>query len=59
MGRSTDPMAVIDSKARVFGVQGLRVVDASSLPELVPGHPQAAIYALAEKIAEDIIAPLG
>jgi choline dehydrogenase len=48
-------MAVVDSKARVFGVQGLKVVDASSFPLLVPGHPQSTIYALAEKIADDII----
>ncbi|KAF1952272.1 alcohol oxidase [Byssothecium circinans] len=47
--------AVIDSKARVFGTRGLRVVDASAMPFLPPGHPQATIYALAEKIAEDII----
>jgi choline dehydrogenase len=55
MGKASDPMAVIDSKARVFGVHGLRVVDASSFPLLVPGHPQSTIYALAEKIADDII----
>jgi len=55
MGKSSDPMAVVDSKARVFGVQGLRVVDASAFPLLVPGHPQSTIYALAEKIAEDIM----
>lgn len=48
-------MAVVDSKARVFGTQGLRVVDASSLPMLAPGHPSATIYALAEKVAEDIM----
>jgi choline dehydrogenase-like flavoprotein len=55
MGKSSDPMAVVDSKARVFGVQGLRVVDASAFPLLVPGHPQSTIYALAEKIADDIM----
>lgn len=55
MGNSSDPMAVVDSKARVFGVQGLRVVDASAFPLLVPGHPQSTIYALAEKIASDIM----
>ncbi|KAL8676148.1 MAG: hypothetical protein Q9186_007302 [Xanthomendoza sp. 1 TL-2023] len=49
-----DKMAVVDSKGRVFGVQGLRVVDASVFPVLPPGHPQATVYALAEKIAEDI-----
>lgn len=55
MGKPNDPMAVVDSKARVFGVQGLRVVDASAFPLLIPGHPQSVVYALAEKIADDII----
>ncbi|PLB51003.1 putative GMC oxidoreductase [Aspergillus steynii IBT 23096] len=55
MGVPGDRMAVLDSRARVFGVQGLRVVDASSLPVLGPGHPQSTIYMLAEKIAADII----
>ncbi|CAD6565602.1 MAG: hypothetical protein ASARMPRED_007365 [Alectoria sarmentosa] len=58
MGRNNDSMAVIDSQARVFGVQGLRVVDASSLPFLPPGHPQSTIYALAFKIANDILVGL-
>lgn len=43
MGPSDDPMAVVDSKARVYGVNGLRVVDASSLPFLTPGHPQSVV----------------
>ena len=55
MGKVNDPMAVIDSQARVIGVKGLRVVDASSFPLLPPGHPQSTIYALAEKIADDIL----
>ena len=55
MGRKEDPMAVVDSKARVFGVENLRVVDASAFPLLPPGHPQSTIYALAEKIADSII----
>ena len=54
MGKADDPMAVVDTKARVFGVQNLRVVDASAFPFLPPGHPQATVYALAEKIADDI-----
>jgi choline dehydrogenase len=41
MGAADDPMAVVDSKARVLGVRGLRVVDASSFAMLPPGHPQA------------------
>lgn len=55
MGSSNDSMAVIDSQARVYGTQNLRVVDASSFPFLPPGHPQSTIYALAEKIAADIL----
>ncbi|PVH96860.1 GMC oxidoreductase [Periconia macrospinosa] len=54
MGKMDDPMAVVDSKARVIGVQGLRVVDASSMALLPPGHPMSTIYALAEKISDDI-----
>ncbi|ELR09834.1 hypothetical protein GMDG_04317 [Pseudogymnoascus destructans 20631-21] len=54
MGKKEDEMAVVDGKARVFGVRGLRVVDASSFALLPPGHPVSAIYALAEKIADDI-----
>ncbi|EPS31577.1 hypothetical protein PDE_06532 [Penicillium oxalicum 114-2] len=56
MGTRVDSMAVVDHRARVFGVEGLRVVDASAFPILPPGHPQSVVYMLAEKIAADIIA---
>ncbi|KAE8155150.1 hypothetical protein BDV25DRAFT_169304 [Aspergillus avenaceus] len=55
MGLANDPMAVVDSKARVFGVNGLRVVDASAFPLLPPGHPQSVVYMLAEKISDAIL----
>jgi choline dehydrogenase-like flavoprotein len=55
MGKEGDHMAVLDSKARVRGVKGLRVVDASAFPILPPGHPQSSVYMLAEKIADAII----
>ncbi|KAF1925621.1 GMC oxidoreductase [Didymella exigua CBS 183.55] len=54
MGKADDPDAVVDSKAKVIGVTGLRVVDASAFALLPPGHPQSTVYALAEKIADDI-----
>ena len=54
MGKKGDVNAVVDSQARVFGVQGLRVVDMSAAPFTPPGHPQATVYMLAEKIADDI-----
>ena len=55
MGTANDTMAVVSSKARVFGVENLRVVDISAFPFLPPGQPQATVYMLAEKIAEDVL----
>ncbi|KAK3690466.1 hypothetical protein B0T22DRAFT_463643 [Podospora appendiculata] len=55
MGKSAAAGAVVDWRAKVFGVDRLRVVDASVLPFAMPGHPQATIYALAEKIADCIL----
>ena len=54
MGTRNDSMAVLDSRSRVYEGQGLRVVDISAFPLLPPGHPQATVYMLAEKIADDI-----
>lgn len=50
-----DTMAVVDSKARVIGVENLRVVDASAFALSPPGHPQSTVYGFAEKIAGDMI----
>ena len=55
MGKAGDANAVVDSRARVFGVEGLRVVDMSAAPFTPPGHPQATVYMLAELIAADIL----
>ncbi|KAF2708328.1 GMC oxidoreductase [Pleomassaria siparia CBS 279.74] len=54
MGKQGDADAVVDSQARVFGVQRLRVVDISIFPLSIPGHPQASVYMVAEKIADII-----
>ena len=43
MGQENDSMAVVDSKARVFGVGKLRVVDASAFPFLPPAHPSSTV----------------
>lgn len=58
MGRPSDALAVVDPKMKVYGVRNLRVVDASSFPFLPPGHPQSTIYAVAEKIASEILQDL-
>jgi choline dehydrogenase len=52
MGPDTDPMAVLDNQCRVRGVEGLRVVDASSLPKVTSGNTAAPVYMLAERIAD-------
>ena len=36
-------MAVVDTRARVFGTKNLRVVDSSAFPLLPPGHPQSTV----------------
>ncbi|KAK4640614.1 hypothetical protein QC761_601080 [Podospora bellae-mahoneyi] len=55
MGKRDDRWAVVDKEAKVIGVDGLRVVDASSFALLPPGHPQSTVYVLAEKIAAEIL----
>lgn len=43
MGRANDARTVVDTHAKVVGVKGLRVVDASAFPLLPPGHPMATV----------------
>ncbi len=57
MGADDDPGAVLDSELRVRGVQGLRVVDASSFPTLTALNPVGTFLALAERAADLIRFP--
>ena len=52
MGDEADATAVVDAELRVHGVRGLRVVDASVMPDMVGGNINAAIVMIAEKIAD-------
>ncbi|MBV9631810.1 MAG: GMC family oxidoreductase N-terminal domain-containing protein [Xanthobacteraceae bacterium] len=59
IGPSTDPMAVLDSRFRVRGTEGLRVVDASVFPK-IPGHfIVAAVYMISEKAFDVIVEDAG
>ena len=48
----TDPLAVVDPQLRVHGLQGLRVADASILPRIIGGNPNAPVIMIAEKAAD-------
>lgn len=50
----TDDMAVVDGKARVHGIEGLRVVDASIMPDVVSGNLNVPTIMMAEKLADVI-----
>lgn len=54
MGPSSDPMAVVDNELRVYGINGLRVVDASVMPMVPSGNTAAPTMMIAEK-ANDFI----
>ena len=44
-----DPRAVVDSRLRVHGIQGLRVIDASVMPTLTTGNTNAPTIMIGEK----------
>ena len=56
IGRDDDPMAVLDTRCRVRGLRGLRVVDAGAMPQITSGNTNSPTLMMAERAAEWIIA---
>ncbi len=54
MGPATDAMAVVDQTGKVYGVNGLRVVDASIMPDCVRANTNATTMMIGERVADFI-----
>ncbi|HLI20917.1 MAG TPA: choline dehydrogenase [Stellaceae bacterium] len=54
MGVASDPDAVVDPECKVLGIDGLRVVDAAVMPDLVGANINATVIMIAEKMADII-----
>jgi choline dehydrogenase len=52
MGPESDPMAVVDQFCHVHGLEGLRVVDASVMPDLIRANTNATTMMIAERVAD-------
>jgi choline dehydrogenase len=55
MGPSSDTLAVVDQYGRVHGLEGLRVVDASIIPDVVRANTNATTIMIGECLADAIL----
>jgi choline dehydrogenase-like flavoprotein len=59
MGLASDPRAVVDARLRVHGLEGLRVIDASVMPDIVSGNTNTPTIMIAQKGADMLLADAG
>ena len=52
MGPASDPLAVVDQEGRVHGIDGLRVADASIMPDCVRANTNATTMMIGERMAD-------
>lgn len=55
MGRTDDPMAVVDPECRVIGIDGLRVADSSIFPRIPNGNLNGPSIMVGEKASDHIL----
>ena len=55
MGLPTDPIAVVDERLRVIGIERLRVIDASVMPTITSGNTNSPTMMIAEKGAAMVL----
>ena len=55
MGPDSDPMAVVDQYCRVRGVEGLRVADASIMPDVIRANTNATAIMIGERVADWVV----
>ena len=54
MGPPSDPLAVVDQYGRVYGVDGLRIIDASIMPDTVRANLNLTVIGMAERASDFI-----
>ena len=51
MGPASDSMAVVDQRGKVYGIEGLRVADASIMPDCIRANTNVTSMVIGERIA--------
>ena len=52
MGPDSDPMAVVDPYGKVYGIEGLRVADASIMPDCIRANTNVTTMVIGERISD-------